>query len=97
MALDISKAFDRVWHASLLHKLKSYGISGKTFIPSFLSNGWLRVVLDWKSSQEYPVNAGISLGSIFGPTLFLLYMTFLMILSILLSMLMILPGCNLEF
>ena len=60
MALDISKAFDRVWHAGLLHKLKSYGISGQIFdlISSFLSNKWLRVVLDRKSSQEYPVNAG---------------------------------------
>ena len=28
VALDIFKAFDRVWHAGLLHKLKSYGISG---------------------------------------------------------------------
>ena len=28
VALDISKAFDRVWHAVLFHKLKSYGISG---------------------------------------------------------------------
>ena len=27
-ALDISKAFDRVWHAGLLHKLKFHGISG---------------------------------------------------------------------
>ena len=26
VALDISKAFDRVWHAGLLHKRKSYGI-----------------------------------------------------------------------
>ena len=61
MALDISKAFDRVWHASLLHKLKSYGILGQIFdlIYSFLSNKRLRVVLDAQSAQEYPVNAGV--------------------------------------
>ena len=75
MALDISKAFDRVWHAGLLHKLKSYGISGQIFdlISSFLSNRWLRVVLDGKSSQEYPVNAEGPQSSILGPALFLLY------------------------
>ena len=28
VAFDISRAFDRVWHSGLLHKLKSYGISG---------------------------------------------------------------------
>ena len=40
VVLDISKAFDRVWHAGLVHKLKSYGISGQIFslISSFLSN-----------------------------------------------------------
>ena len=31
VALDISKAFDRVWHPCRLHKLKSYGISGQIF------------------------------------------------------------------
>ena len=49
VAFDISKAFDRVWHAGLLQRLKSDGIS------SFLSNRRLRVVLDGKCSQEYPM------------------------------------------
>ena len=75
VALDICKAFDRVWHAGLLHKLKSCGISGQIFglISSFLSNRRLRVVLDGKSSQEYPVNDGVPQGFILGPTLFVLY------------------------
>ena len=79
VALDISKAFDRVWHAGLLHKLKSYGISGQVFglISSFLSNRRLPVVLDGKSPQEYLVNAGIPQGSIHGPALFLLYINHL--------------------
>ena len=64
-----------VWHAGLLHKTKSYGISGQIFglISSLLSNRRLLVVLGGKSSQEYSVNAGVPQGSILGPTLFLLY------------------------
>ena len=75
LALAISKAFNRVWHAGLLQKLMSYGISGQMIdhISSFLSNRLLRVVVDGKSSQEYPANAGVPQGSILGPTLFLLY------------------------
>ena len=75
MALDISKALDSVWHAGLLHKLKSYGIFGQIFglISSFLSNRRLRVVPDGQSSQEYPVNAVVPQDSILSPTPFLLY------------------------
>ena len=48
VTLDISKAFDRVWHIGLLHKFKSYGISGQIF--DFISSLQLQVVLDAKSS-----------------------------------------------
>ena len=52
MARDIFKAFDRIYHAGLLHKVKSYEILGQIFglISSFLSNRRLRVVLDGKFS-----------------------------------------------
>ena len=52
MALGISKAFDRVWDAGLLWKLKSYGISGQIFDPisSFFSNRQLQEILDGKFS-----------------------------------------------
>ena len=75
VALDISKGFNRVWHAGLLYKFRPYGISGQIFglISSFLSNRWVRVVLDGKSSQEYPTNAGVLQGSILGSILSLLY------------------------
>ena len=77
LALDISKALDKVWHAGLLQKLKSYGISGQIFglICSFLSNRQLRVVLDRKSSQEYSVNAGAPQRSILGSTVHFSYYT----------------------
>ena len=54
---------------------KSCEISGQIFglISSFLSKRQLRVIRDGKSSQEYPVNAGVPQGSILGHTLSLLY------------------------
>ena len=68
-------AFIRLWHAGLLPKLKSYWTSGQIFgiISSFLINRRLRMVLDGKSSQEHPVNAGVPQSTILGATLFQLY------------------------
>ena len=56
-------------------KPKSYRISDQIIglISSFLSNRWLGVVLDGKSSQEYLANAGVPQDSFLGPTLLLLY------------------------
>ena len=66
--------FDRVWHAGLLQKLKSHGISGQIFgLSFFLSNRQLRIVLDGNGSEEYLVNAGVPQGSILCLTLFLLH------------------------
>ena len=75
VALDILKALDRVWHAGLLRKLRSYGISGQIFglISSFLGNRQLQMAVDGKSSEKNPVIAGVPQGSILGPALFLLY------------------------
>ena len=74
MALDKSMAFDRVWHAGLLHKLNSYGISGQILgLSSFPSNRQLRMVLDGKDSEGYPLNAEVPQSSILGLTFFLLH------------------------
>ena len=58
--LDISKAFDKVWHGGLLHKLESNGISGPllNLIRDFLSERQQRVVLSGKNSDWGHIGAG---------------------------------------
>ena len=75
VALDISKAFDRVWHDGLLRKIRSYGITGRihNVIKSFLSKRKIQVVLDGRTSKQYDINAGVPQGSILGPLLFLIF------------------------
>ena len=73
--LDISKAFDRVWHKGLLYKLKCMGINGNLLklVESFLSNRYQRVVLSGQASSWAEIRAGVPQGSILGPLFFLIY------------------------
>ncbi len=75
VAFDISKAFDRVWHKSLLSKLPSYGFypSLCTFISSFLSGRSISAVVDVYCSKPKSISSGVPQGSVLSPTLFLLF------------------------
>ena len=51
--LDISKAFDKVWHDGLLYKLESFGISGNLLklFHSYLNNRQQRVAVNGQYSK----------------------------------------------
>ena len=72
---DITKAFDRVWHKGLLHKLRCLGVSDQVlkWFTSYLSGRRQRVVINGKCSDWASVEAGVPQGSILGPLLFLVY------------------------
>ena len=72
--LDISKAFDKVWHKGLIFKLKQNGISDKilNIITDFLSFRKQRVVLNGQASPWASIEACVPQGSILG-ALFLIY------------------------
>ena len=73
--LDISKAFDKVWHKGIIFKLQQNGISGKLLcvLSDFLKDRKQRVILNGQFSSWTSVNAGVPQGSILGPLLFLIY------------------------
>ena len=73
--LDISKAFDKVWHEGVIFKLKQNGISDDllNILSDFLRNRKQRVTLNGQSSSWTNVNPGVPQGSILGPLLFLIY------------------------
>ena len=73
--LDISKAFSKVWHEGLIHKLQQNDISGEllNILVDIRNNRKQRVVLNGQSSNRVDVKAGVPQSPIMETLLFLIY------------------------
>ena len=73
--LDFAKAFDKVPHARLLHKLDFYSVRGNInkWISSFLGDRKQQVLLENCHSSSAEVLSGVPQGTVLGPLLFLAY------------------------
>ena len=73
--LDISAAFDKVWHNGLIAKLCQIGIDGTliNLFKSYLSHRKQCVVVDGEISSLLEIKAGVPQGSRLGPLLFIIF------------------------
>ena len=73
--LDFSKAFDRVFHHHLFHKLHHYSIRGDILdrIKNFNLNRSQQVIIDSQQSDISSVSSGVPQGTVLAPLLFLCF------------------------
>ena len=73
--LNISKAFDKVWHEGLIFKLEQNGFPGDPLklFQNYLRNRKQRVVQNGSHSDYSSIESGDPQGSVLGPLLFLVY------------------------
>lgn len=75
ICLDISKAFDTVWHNGIIYKVShmNFPINMVKLIQSFLSNRTCIVRLESEYSDPVQQEAGVPQGSVLAPLLYTLY------------------------
>ena len=75
--LDVSKAFDRVDHDVLLHKLRSMGLSDSPlkWMSSYLRGRSICTSVEKVLSSLRKISSGVPQGSVLGPLLFVLYVS----------------------
>ena len=75
ISLDISKAFDRIWHKGPLAKLPMFGLHHTLikWISSFLYDRSIAIRVDGYLSNPHSINSGVPQGSVISPVLFILF------------------------
>ena len=73
--LFFSKAFDKVWHSGILHKLKNYGLGGNIIIwlEHYLQDRFQRVAINGCYSSWQYMHAGVPQRSILASSRFIIH------------------------